>query len=325
MNSTMWNSTGTSSLTISGTTHPGSIGSNITVIGSHVLESVTPSGTKFSMQYGKKQIHPRLYFKFVKSKIKEVQLPHVEQRLRNIQKLLKNFEEMGQDAPFEMLMGELFKLTKHAEAIGSGYTKVIEQKDIDKFLNHANFEKKVIKYADFANFPRPVPKKNKSLILAAKKTGIFDNFKILYLDYTDENLKTTKQKIIEKDPIVFGVYKEDTSKHFFITDWIDKICDLTLNQFLDKMKEEDPEYDLTSSVDVDLDFINRIKEEYQTKVKRLEDTKRSNFKDLAKDEEIDKLKKERDQYATRVYNLEAEKSTISVVKKSFWSKLFNRR
>lgn len=311
---TGWGDTGTVYISngVSGT---------IQVVNSVVTESATPSGTQIMMKTGKKQIHPRLYFKFVKSKIKETDLPVIQTRLLKVQKLLKNFEEMGQEAPFETLMVELFKLTKHAEAIGSGYTKVVEKSDIDRFMGMVNVDNRIVKYEDFTNFPRPVPKKNQKKILDAKKTGVFDSFKILFLDYSNENLKSTKQKIVEKDPIVFGVYKEDPSKHFFITDWVDEVCDLTLLQFVDKMKKEDKEYNLISEEKVDEDFLARIKEEYQVKRKRLEETSRSNFRELAKDEEIDRLKKELAEKSTRLYDKEVQDVIKEPVKKSWFKSL----
>ena len=189
-------------------------------------------------------------------------------------------------------MVELLKLTKHAEAVASGYTKIVEETDINRFMGMVNHDKKVVKFTDFTNFPRPVPKANKKKILDAKKTGVFSNFKILYLDYSNENLKTTKQKIIEKDPIVFGVYKEDPSKHFFITDWVDEICDLTLLQFVDEMKKKDSEYGFVEEDTLDEEFLNRIRLEYEEKKSRLDNTKPSNFRELAKDEEIARLTKE---------------------------------
>lgn len=311
---TGWGDTGTVYISngVSGT---------IQVVNSVITESATPSGTQIMMKTGKKQIHPRLYFKFVKSKIKETDLPVIQTRLLKVQKLLKNFEEMGQEAPFETLMVELFKLTKHAEAIGSGYTKVVEKSDIDRFMGMVNVDNRIVKYEDFTNFPRPVPKKNQKKILDAKKTGVFDSFKILFLDYSNENLKSTKQKIVEKDPIVFGVYKEDPSKHFFITDWVDEVCDLTLLQFVDKMKKEDKEYNLISEEKVDEDFLARIKEEYQVKRKRLEETSRSNFRELAKDEEIDRLKKELAEKSTRLYDKEVQDVIKEPVKKSWFKSL----
>jgi hypothetical protein len=89
------------------------------------------------------------------------------------------------------------------------------------------------------------------------------------------------------------------------------------------MKKEDSTYEFVSEEKVDEAFLARIKEEYQTKKKRLEDTNRSTYKDLAKDEEIDKLKKEIMLKDTRLYDLEV-KATLQESKKSFWSNLFRR-
>jgi len=317
-----YNNTGTGTITINGDLAGSTIGvSGITVTSSMVTSADTESGTKIKMVAGRKQIHPKLYFKFVKSKIKETHLPVINNRLLKVQGLLKNFDEMGQEAPFELLMVELFKLTKHAEAIGAGYSKVVEMSDLDKFRSLVNAEKRIVKYDDFTNFPRPVPKKNKSKILEAKKTNIFDSFKILYLDYSNETLKTTKQKIIEKDPIVFGVFKEDPTKHFFITDWVDDVCDLTLLQLIDTLKEKDKNYDLVTEEKVDADFLKRIQTEYEVKRDRLNRAVGSTYKELAKDEEIDRLKKE---LAMNNVVKITEITEEVIPPKTFWGKLWRR-
>ena len=48
---------------------------------------------------------------------------------------------------------------------------------------------------------------------------------------------TAKEIEKAKDPILFGVIKE-SNKLFYVGDWIDEHCDLTLEKFLEVMEME---------------------------------------------------------------------------------------
>ena len=44
----------------------------------------------------------------------------------------------------------------------------------------------------------------------------------------------------DKDPILFGVFKNDTNvadRFYFLGDWVDEYCDLTLDKMIEKYKE----------------------------------------------------------------------------------------
>ena len=72
------------------------------------------------------------------------------------------------------------------------------------------------------------------------KLWVFDNYVILHFDKTgDATEMTVKEKEKAKDPILFGVTKY-SRKLFYVADWTDEYCDLTLEKFLKQLKQEQP-------------------------------------------------------------------------------------
>ncbi len=45
-------------------------------------------------------------------------------------------------------------------------------------------------------------------------------------------IKTAADAIREKDPILFGITDRHPDRLYFIADWVDEFCDLTLSQLL---------------------------------------------------------------------------------------------
>ena len=65
---------------------------------------------------------------------------------------------------------------------------------------------------------------------------MFDEFFIIFTDYTGEVERTVKKEERDKDPILFGVVHHPdktnmpTNRMYFIADWVDEYCDLTLEE-----------------------------------------------------------------------------------------------
>ena len=79
------------------------------------------------------------------------------------------------------------------------------------------------------NFTRLIPVDIQEEVSKLVQDEVFDNFVILHYDPNDTGEELTKKEIErKKDPIIFGVIKE-SRKLYFINDWIDEYCDLTLD------------------------------------------------------------------------------------------------
>ena len=204
-------------------------------------EKQTEPGT-YKSAYRIDNINPKIYFKFVKSKLTKIEVDTLKKRLNKIRPLLVQAEEMKQQALFEALSNQLAVLVREQEAFAIGHEKRIHRKYIEKFMKKV--EDRCIKFEPLASFPRVIPAKVREKIKRVQESGVFDEFHILYIDHTGEELKTNKQKIKEKDPILFGRFNFQPDVFYFIVDWIDKYCDLTLSKLIDELQIDDPEFEL---------------------------------------------------------------------------------
>jgi hypothetical protein len=68
---------------------------------------------------------------------------------------------------------------------------------------------------------------------------IFDNYVILHFDPEGKSTQLTEEEIRrKKDPILFGVFGE-SRRLYFIGDWKDEFCDLTLEELIKTLSTED--------------------------------------------------------------------------------------
>lgn len=245
------------------------------------VRTVTGTEAKIEQTVNKKgEIHPRLYFSFVKSKLNNFQLTKLKIRLDKLKKMVRTTGELGQKAAFEEFSRQLAVTIRESEAEACGVKGFILKEHIDKFMGLT----KNVRFELFEKFPRVVPDNVRVKILYLKERGIFDEYWVLYLD-NKEPLKTNKEKIKEKDPILFGKFSYEPNKLYYVIDWIDDYCDLTMDKFVDAMKKQDGKYALELIPDIDQKFVDRIMKDVKDRTDRLNNTKPSNYKELMKEED----------------------------------------
>ena len=135
------------------------------------------------------------------------------------------------------------------------------KEDIEEYVNKV--EDKVVKIIELKNYPREIPDE---LVDVIKDTEhIFDDFYILFTDYTGEVEKQVEEVRKEKDPILFGIFKNGNNlynRFYYLGDWIDEYCDLTLEKIIE---EEGERIAKTISTPITTDELllelERIKEE----------------------------------------------------------------
>lgn len=252
--------------------------------------SISVSGEVVTKKDGTvKRIGPKLFFSYVKSKLNKTEKKKLKIRMSKLQALVKNAEEMGQQGLFEEFAKMLAVVARESEAIACGYDTWINKTDIEKFMGQVTendgTRQKIVFFKKLQEFPRAIPKDIQKVIKDANKKGVFDELWVLYLDYTGEEIKTNKEKIRQKDPILFGRFSYDPNKFFYLADWIDDYCDLTLNKFVDTLKKDDPEYNVGTVDEMDAAFVERIKKEVKARHERLTNTNPSNFRNLMTEED----------------------------------------
>jgi hypothetical protein len=252
------------------------IGPGITITSTHDVVGSTLGGTEVKATRRVGNINPRLYFSYVKSKLNDMELTKLKIRLDKLKKLVQSTVELGQQAAFEEFSRQLAVTVRESEAAACGIKGYVLKEHIEKFRSLT----KDVHFTTFDKFPRAVPEIVRSKIKDIKSKDLFDEFWILYLDYK-EPLKTNKEKIREKDPILFGKYSYEPDKYYFIIDWVDQYCDLTITKFVDTIKIKEIE----KIPEIDEKLIAKIMKDVKDRTDRLNNTKPSNFRELMKEED----------------------------------------
>lgn len=150
---------------------------------------------------------------------------------------LKNVEQTGQKALKEKLLRNI---------VINRYESILYARDIyhvvfeNELLEFYKKSEKGVNLTYIKNFVRPLPPEVVDKIVETNKLEIFDNYVVLHYDPEKKSYQQTleeKKKEYEKrrDPILFGVI-QGSEKLYYITDWIDEYCDLTLDKFAEVLQ-----------------------------------------------------------------------------------------
>lgn len=144
------------------------------------------------------------------------------------------------------------------EAIKAGYDRYVLKEDVNELIESLKSKDggRQLAFSNLERYPRVIPQKNAEFIQQAKK--YFDS---IYILYTAKKEEVEKEKIA-KDPIAFGVVKYkggndslprqtsvESNHMFFITDWVDEYCDLTLDKLVELSKEELQKNDIIKGIE----------------------------------------------------------------------------
>jgi hypothetical protein len=151
---------------------------------------------------------------------------------------LKTIEQVklsGQTSLKETLQEKLAAVKYENILYATGDVTTITEEQVVTFVKKSE---KGIRLDWIKNFNRVIP----SLIIDKKvemdKLGVFDNYVIMHYDPNKKSYKETKEEFEKrKDPILFGVIK-DVNKLYYVGDWEDEFCNLTLTDFIDEFGQD---------------------------------------------------------------------------------------
>ena len=202
----------------------------------------TKLGTTIKIE-SKTGISPKLYFKYVKNKFGLLGGMRFKRRIEKLWRLAENYDKLGQEALSEQFLKRLIKETRESEMYALGYKIFIEKEFLEKFRHKV--KGRGISITTLKNYTRVIPKKNQKEIMKAIKSKLFDRIEIVHYDEDGEGSKMTSEEE-RKDPIAFGRILE-SNRYYFITDWEDKYCDLTLDDIVDKLGLDDEKITLSKN------------------------------------------------------------------------------
>lgn len=196
----------------------------------------TSLGTKIRVDV-KSGISPKLYFKYIKKKFGILGGMRFKRRIEKLWKLVEGYDKLGQEALSEQFLKRVIKETRETEMYALGYKIFIEKEFLEKF--RYKVKGRGISVTTLKNYTRVIPNKNQKEIMKAIKSKLFDRIEIVHYDEDGDGSKMTAEEE-RKDPIAFGRILE-SDRYYFITDWEDEYCDLTLDDIVDKLSLNDDE------------------------------------------------------------------------------------
>ena len=173
--------------------YPNSINQGTTIISPLQISTPTPSVVsdyespsgikgKIGLEQSAKGIHPKLYFSYVKSKLNKVEKEKLARRIDKLRSMVVSADDMDQQALYESLSLMLAVAIRESEAYVCGFSKWVYKESIDKFIN--SVRGKSVKFEELEKFPRIIPDKIRNKIRNCKNKNLFDDYWILYTDYT---------------------------------------------------------------------------------------------------------------------------------------------
>lgn len=153
-------------------------------------------------------------------------------RVSSYLQAIHNANLVGQTALVEKFLSEMIANKYEALLASRGVYYAISEKRV---IDFANKTERGVSLTYIKNFVRPIPQEAIDKVIEANGYEVFDNYVVMHYDPKNEQkAETKKEEAKRKDPIIFGVIA-GSRKLYYITDWIDEHCDLTLEKFVDTL------------------------------------------------------------------------------------------
>lgn len=227
------------------------------------------------------EVDPQNYFDYLKSKKNKC----TDQFLSNLYdvtlKQLQKAMATGQNLVIRRLHYATSVIEKERELIKEGIDVFVLREDIEYFIE--KIENKRVKIVDLEFYPREIPDEIVEKVHRLKEKNIFDNYYVVFTDYTGKITKETKKDVkteqIRKDPILFGTFEQKIDgiydicdRFYYIGDWEDEYCDLTLTKMVQKMSEKGK-----TNIVNNLAIPNPTTEEVREYINRLDEESKNRF------------------------------------------------
>lgn len=225
-------------------------------------------------------VDPQDYFNFLKSK-KNTCTDEFLNKLYDItMSQLRKAVVTGQNLMVRRLHYATAVIERERELVKNDIDVFVLREDIEYFIE--KIENKRVKIVDLEFFPREIPDEIVEKVAKLKERNIFDNYYVVFTDYTGKIANDTKADVkkeeIRRDPILFGSFEQKIDgvydicdRFYYIGDWEDEYCDLTLTKMVQKMSENGRE-NIVQDVaipEVTLDsvreYINRLDEDNENR------------------------------------------------------------
>lgn len=172
----------------------------------------------------KDTITPSQYFENLKNAKQTITTDALKNSYSIFIKLAKKYDELGQTKfKTESLKKIDFLvdvLSKEEKLIEIGVTTFIYKDVIEDYIE--NIADKTVKIIEMSRYMRKIPD---DLVEVVDKTKeLFDEFYVVFTDYTGQEERKVEKERRDKDPILFGAFKNGSNvsdRFYFLGDWVD--------------------------------------------------------------------------------------------------------
>lgn len=182
-------------------------------------------------------ITPSQYFEYLKDAKKNITTDLLKESYDVFLKLGEKYSKLGQTESLKKLIFLADTLTKEEKLIEMGVCTYVYKSTIEDYIE--NVADKTVKIVELSRYMREIPDE---LVETVEKTrDIFDEFYVVFTDYTGQEERKVAKERRDKDPILFGCFRNDTSvadRFYFLGDWVDEFCDLTLDKMVEEYKSK---------------------------------------------------------------------------------------
>lgn len=177
------------------------------------------------------------YFEKLKSHKEEMTKQGLEEFYLNCLYMLHKYEITNQIDAMKKVIFLLEVAGKEKQLLDLKINHYIYKEHIDEYIKAiADDDVSII---ELSRYERIIPDEVTEKIENCKE--IFDNFYVLFTDYSSTHQRKIERERKNQDPILFGTFENDENiaeRFYFIADWIDEYCDLTLDKFLNDFKQK---------------------------------------------------------------------------------------
>ena len=186
-----------------------------------------------------KEITPSQYFDYLKGAKNVITTEALKKSYDAFIKLAEKYQKLGQVESLKKLCFLADTMVKEEKLIELGINTFVYKDTIEDYIE--NVADKAVKIVELSRYMREIPDELVDTIEKSKE--LFDEFYVVFTDYTGKEERKVEKERRDKDPILFGVFKNQTNvadRFYFLGDWVDEYCDLPLDkliaQYKDKMK-----------------------------------------------------------------------------------------
>ena len=185
-----------------------------------------------------------IFFNLIKKKMGVLQNIAYKRRMEKLVAMADKATKDGQIAFSEEILKRYFVLARECELYAMGKKIFLSREVYDRFSSKTN---RKVRLTKLENYARPIPDDVMQEKAKCDKTTMFDAYFVMHYD-SPNVVKETEVEVVarEKDPILFGTV-EYSDKLYFVADWEDEYCDLTLDDIVSKLDLEEEDMTLSKN------------------------------------------------------------------------------